>query len=128
MMIDRLRRTLVEQRGVSLVEAMVGVVILAIVLLGLAAAGGVAARQVDLARADMRYWIAIQAQMETLLHTKYDSLETGSATVQSYPVSWTVTETDPKRIELMIEHANYARQTVEDTFVMFVQAPGPLFD
>jgi len=118
-----LRRVVEERRGVSLVEILIGVVILTVALLGLAAAGGVAAQQVYRGRQDMHRWVALQQQLETLMATGYDSLSAGSATVQGYPMSWSVSGTDPKQITLVMERENFAGLTVEDTVTTYLANP-----
>ena len=112
-----------DQRGVSLVEMLIGIVILAVALLALAAAGGVATRQVGYGRQDMGRWAAIQEQMETLVALGYDNVTDGSNTVQGYPMTWTVTGTDPKEITLVMERVNYSGQTVQDTFMTYMANP-----
>ena len=109
------RDRLGDRHGVSLIEVLLGLSILAIALLGLAAAGGVAARQVAAGRQDMRRWVAVQQQVETLIAQGYDSVTAGSAVVEGYPMRWTISGTQPKRVELISERYNFAHQLVEDT-------------
>ncbi len=113
------------REGVSLVEILVGVVILAVALLGLAAAGGVAARQVYMGRVDMGRWAALQEQLESLVAQGYDSVETGSANVQGYPMTWEVTGTNPKQVIVVMQRENFQRQTVYDTLVTYLADPSP---
>ncbi|MGD2154066.1 MAG: prepilin-type N-terminal cleavage/methylation domain-containing protein [Gemmatimonadales bacterium] len=119
----KLCRVVGERRGVSLVEILIGIVILTVALLGLAAAGGVAAQQVYQGRQDMHRWVALQQQLETLVATGYDSLSAGSATVQGYPMSWAVSGTDPKQITLVMERENFAGLMVEDTVTTYLANP-----
>jgi prepilin-type N-terminal cleavage/methylation domain-containing protein len=105
-------------RGVSLLEILIGLSIFAIALLALAAAGGVAARQVAMGRSEMHRWAAIQQQVESIVATGYDSVSAGSAVVQGYPMSWTVSGVKPKRVQIITQRKNYAHQTVEDTVVV----------
>lgn len=122
-MIERICRRLRDHRGVSLVEILIGVVILSVALIGLAAAGGVAARQVYTGRQDMGRWAAIQQQLESLVALGYDSVADGSSTVQGYPMTWTVTGTDPKQITVVMERENYRGETVQDTFITYMANP-----
>jgi hypothetical protein len=114
-----------ESRGVSLIEVMVGVTILTFALLSLASAGGVAARQLYLARGDMSRWAAVQHQIESLSRQGYDSLTTGSSVVQGYPMRWIVTGTNPKKLVLLLERTNLSLQIVEDTVVLYFADPNP---
>jgi len=122
---SKLRQVLRERRGVSLIEILIGVIVLAIALLGLAAAGGVAARQVYRGRVEMQRWVAVQQQLETLVAAGYDSVAAGSAVVQGYPMSWTVSGTDPKQITLVMQRLNFAGQMVADTVVTYFANPNP---
>ena len=119
----RLLARLPDERGLSLVEVLVGIIILSVSLLGLAAAGGVAARQVRAGRADMHLWVAMQEQIEDLMRVGYDSVATNSAVVQGYPMNWTVTGTDPKRIDFVVQRTNGSGAAVEDTVILFLADP-----
>ncbi len=119
---EKLKR-LREERGVSLVELMVAVVILAVALLGLAGAGGVAAQQLRIGRTDMHRWAAVQQQMEELVRMGYDSVTTGAAVVQGYPMSWTVSGTNPKKVLFSVERTNLSDQLVKDTTVLYFADP-----
>jgi len=120
---SRLVKRIRESDGVSLIEVLIGVIILTLALLGLAAAGGVAARQVYMGRVDMARWVAVQQQLETLVAAGYDSVSAGSDTVQGYPMSWTVSGVDPKQVTLVLERENYRGQTVMDTVVTYMANP-----
>jgi hypothetical protein len=100
-------------------------VILAFALLGLAAAGGVAARQVYTGRVDMARWAALQQQLESVIARGYDSVTAGSATVQGYPMSWTVAGTNPKQITLVMTRQDARGQLRYDTLVTFLSDPTP---
>ncbi len=112
-----------DERGVSLVELMVAVVILSVALLGLAAAAGVAAQQLHIGRADMHHWAATQQQIEELVRMGYDSVATNSSVVQGYPMTWTVTGTNPKKVIFTLERTNLSAQTVQDTTVLYFADP-----
>ncbi len=122
-MIERISRSFGEERGVSLVEILIGVVILAVALVALSAAGGVAARQVYAGRQDMGRWSAMQQQLESLVAPGYDSVSSGSNVVQGYPMTWTVSGTNPKQIMLLMERENYSGVTVQDTFFTYIADP-----
>ena len=111
------------REGVTLVEILIGVIILSVALLGLAAAGGVAARQVYMGRVDMGRWGALQQQVESLVAQGYDNVTSGADTVQSYPMVWTVTGTDPKQITLVMTRENLRGEMVQDTLVTYIADP-----
>jgi prepilin-type N-terminal cleavage/methylation domain-containing protein len=114
-----------DARGVSLIEILIGVIILSVALLGLAAAGGVAARQVYMGRVDMARWAALQQQLESLVADGYDNVADGSANVQGYPMTWTVTGTNPKQITVVMTRENFRGETVQDTLVTYIADPTP---
>ncbi len=101
-------------RGVSRVA-----VLLAFVALAAAAAGGVAARQLYMSREEMYRWQARQEQIESILAQGYEDVESGSAVLQGYKMTWTVSEgTDSKEVELIIV-SDDSRETA-DTVYMFM--------
>ncbi len=117
------KRSRFDEGGVSLVEVMIGIMILAVALLGLAAAGGVAARQVQSGRQDMSRWAAIQEQFEWIVARGYDNVTDSSSVVQGYPMTWTVTGTDPKKVILLMTRENFQGTTVQDTFITYLANP-----
>ena len=112
-----------DERGISLVELIVGMMILSVSLLGLSAAGGVAARQVHAGRADMQLWAAVQEQVEDLMRLGYESVTSGTGTVQGFPMEWTVTGTTPKRVDLVVQRTNLSGSTVADTLNLYMANP-----
>ena len=112
-----------DERGASLIELMVAVMMLSVALLGLAAAAGVAAQQLHNGRTDMHHWAAAQQQIEELVRMGYDSVNTASSVVQGYPMSWTVSGTNPKKVIFTLERTNLSAQTVQDTTVLYFADP-----
>ncbi len=104
-----------DRHGVSLLEILVGLSILSIALLALAAAGGVAARQVHSSRTDMHRWAAVQQQVESIIAQGFENVTDSSTVVQGYPMSWTVSGKNPKRVQLITQRYNFSHQLVEDT-------------
>ena len=107
-------RTLRRVRGVSRVA-----VLLALVALAAASFGGVAARQLNMSREEMYRWQARQQQIESILSQGYEDVENGSAVLQRYKMTWTVSEgTDAKEVELIIESDDF--EIDADTVYMFM--------
>ena len=101
-------------RGVSRVA-----VLLALVALAAAAFGGVAARQLNMSREEMYRWQARQQQIESILSQGYEDVENGSAVLQRYKMTWTVSEgTGAKEVELIIESDDF--EIDADTVYMFI--------
>ncbi len=114
---------LTDERGASLLEVLLAVMIISLSLVGLMATGGLAVRQLHVARADMQLWSAVQYQVESLMKAGYDSLATDSSVVHGYPMRWTVSGTDPMKVLFVVESENRAQQVVEDTIVLYLTDP-----
>jgi Tfp pilus assembly protein PilV len=81
----------VSERGVSLVELVVSILVLTVGILGLAATAGQVAKMVGWGGRYSASAIAASAQLEQLRATPCGSLAgSGSSTVGIYSVSWTV--------------------------------------
>lgn len=80
------------REGFSLVELIVAVVVLAVGVLGYATTTAVAVRQVTLADVNTERSAAFQNVIERLRATTPNSITSGSETVGSYSVSWSVTD------------------------------------
>ena len=119
-------RATLDQRGTSLVEVIVAIVFLAGVLLSLAAANGLAARQMWLSRRDLNASAALQTFVETLRSEGYVGIanrsSTGSESVMGYPMTWKVSGTDPKTVVIDIEWTTRSGQAVRDTVVLNLPA------
>lgn len=100
-MIAALRRRLRDSRGISSVEVMVSMMIMASVVMGTAATSTTALRVATSGEEQGDLAAAVQYQLETLLQD-YDALASGSATVGDYAMKWEVTGTDPKKITMYV--------------------------
>ncbi len=110
------------EEGVSLVEVLVGIVILSITLLGLAAAGGLAARQLYLGRRDMQLWAAVQQQVEGIVELGFNNVTTGSGNVQGYDMTWTASAPvgNLQQVLFTVDRLDVQRNIVTDTLVIFL--------
>jgi prepilin-type N-terminal cleavage/methylation domain-containing protein len=113
------------ERGFSLVEVLVAVMVLSVTLLGLSAAGGAAARQVHKGRTDMQAWAAVHQQVEGLKRVGYDCVTDSSAVVQGYPIAWTVSGTNPKQVLLTVDRTKFSGAAVQDTLLLYFADPAP---
>ena len=95
-----------SERGITLVETLVMIIITSVTLLSLAAAMGYAYRNLGHSRMDMNAYAATQAKLETLVNVHYDSIASGSSSINGYSLSWTVTGTDPKMLLLDLYYTN----------------------
>jgi prepilin-type N-terminal cleavage/methylation domain-containing protein len=78
-----------ENDGLSLVELVVAMLVLAIGLLGMAAGTGWMIRAVDLAQLETARGAALQAAVEAVRGTEWNDLEDGQDTFGNYTVQWT---------------------------------------
>ena len=110
-----------DERGVSLVEIMVSMVILSSALLGLASAAGLAVRTTIRGRQDIQLWAAVQWKADSLVSLGWGNVTNGSDTFQGYPMSWTVSGTDVERIDLLVDHASLTTgATIRDTLLLYL--------
>jgi Tfp pilus assembly protein PilV len=108
---------------VSLVELIVATLIFALTLLGLAAAGTIAARHLYTSRSDVQHWAAAQQQIEELARQGIDRIRSDSSVVQGYRMRWTVTGTNPKKTIFTVELTNQSGRVVQDTIVLYFAKP-----
>ncbi len=114
------------ERGASLVEAILGITLLGGVLLGLAGSAGMAARQTYHSKTSMQLWAAVQWAADSLLACDWDGLTTGADTVRGHPMSWAVSGTNPKRIDLAVERLIMTTlSTASDTLVLYIADQTP---
>jgi prepilin-type N-terminal cleavage/methylation domain-containing protein len=114
---------LADRRGVSLVEILVALTILSGALLSLAGATGLASRQVLSGRTDLNAWAASQSQAEDLMARGFDTISSGSATVHGFPMTWTVSGTNPKKVLLEVDWTNRSGRAATDTVVLYRAQP-----
>ena len=116
-----LSKTSRDERGMSLVELVVGIVILSMVLLGMAGAAGLATRQTVRGRTDLQLWAAVQWKADSLVALGWGNVINGSDVVHGHAMSWIVTGTNPERIDLMVDRMNMTTlTTVQDTVVLYL--------
>jgi prepilin-type N-terminal cleavage/methylation domain-containing protein len=77
-----------EDRGFTLIEVIVAMLVLTAGLLAMAAGGGWAARSVDSAWVNTERANALQAGIERVRATPFEEIEEGSLQVGRYQVTW----------------------------------------
>ncbi len=98
-----------NERGASLIEAMVGMVMMTLILLSLGQAMGFAMRMTVRGREDLRLWADVQQKADSLMTVSAASVVSGSDVVSGRNISWTVTGSNPVRVDLAAD-----RQRVTD--------------
>ena len=109
-----------DERGASLIEVMVAMVMLTSALLGLAGAAGLAVRSTNQGRQDLQLWMAVQWAADSLYSVGAGGVVNGSDVVQGRSVSWTVSGANPVRIELLVGRLDSRHQTVQDTILLYL--------
>jgi prepilin-type N-terminal cleavage/methylation domain-containing protein len=117
-----LRQRVAAERGMSLVEVLVGIIILSVGLIGVALSGSVANRQLVTGRYDQTSWAAVQQQAEILMRQGYKNIKTDSAVVLGYPMNWTVSGTEPKLAVLVMKRTTPQQVVVRDTLILYFAA------
>lgn len=126
MIAARLRSQLEDERGISLIEVMVSMLILTIGVLGMSMLLYTSGQQLQRAHRDVQLWSAVHQKMEELSAQGYGSVSAGTDTVHGYPLSWTVTnESDTDRIVLVAESKIDAPPAPPDSFVTYLRNPNP---
>ncbi len=118
------RMQLSGERGFSVVEAIVGIVMLSIGLIGLAKASALGFSQVTRARQDMQYAAEVQQVMDSLRSRGYGLVASGSVAIRGRAVSWTVTTptANSQLVTLVAQRWGYQNmtRTVQDTLLLYL--------
>ena len=93
-----------DQRGISVVELMVGVVLLAVVVISLAASGLYSQRTLARSRVQLEAAEFMQSEVERLLAVPYDSLRNGSRETEVGVSRWEIEDRYTHRRILLITH------------------------
>ena len=109
-----------SQKGFTLIEVVMALLIFSFMMGGLMSAGLLASNQLRVGQNDVKVWKAATYQLEKLIAEGYDSVSSGSDTVQGYGTAWTVTGTDPKKILLVIDRKTLSGDIMPDSFVTYL--------
>ena len=121
--------------GFSLVELVIAIVILAVGVLGLAGTTAFVVRQVTLADVNTERSAALQSVVERIRSTAYTSVGTGSQTIGSFSVVWSISDSTvaTKTVRVITTGPGLRRDTaatvptlgasVQDTFNVIVLRP-----
>ena len=115
----RSRRPL-SNRGISVVELLVAVTLLAVVVVSLAAASLYAGRTITRSRLQLEAAEFVQAEVERLLALPYGSLADGDRTTSRGTSTWSIADsTTYRRIILITNYAPTSGISVWDTVVAY---------
>ncbi len=82
--------TKLDERGASLVEIIVGMMMLTTALFSLASAAGLALRTTIRGREDLQTWAVVQRKADSLVARGAGNIASGSDVVQGRVISWVV--------------------------------------
>ncbi len=120
-------RLLHDNSGMSVLDVLVAMLVFTIAVLGLATASVAATKQLRASRNDVQMWSATQTQLDRLASIGYEAIASGTDTVQSYKMTWTVEGTNPKKITLVVGTDSYRYGSGEsfhsDTFITYLAKP-----
>jgi Tfp pilus assembly protein PilV len=111
------------RRGLSLVEVVVSVMLLAVVILGVVSAGKAVTRQLGSARGDLHLWAALQTVGDSLRQRGYGAVTDGSRSVGSYQFNWTVNTSTTNLNIVTLAGSSTGRVVVSDTVVIYLGNP-----
>ncbi len=111
-----------DERGVSLVEMMIGMLMLTTALFTLAGAAGLALRTTIRGREDLEVWAAVQRKGDSLVARGAGNITTGSDVVDGRAISWTVSGANPVRVDLVVDRKRMVDLTIaKDTLVLYMR-------
>ena len=106
------------ERGFTVIEVMVAVIVLTIGVLGLVGSAALVTRMIGRGNRAAKASIMAQQRIEILRGTRCASLASGADTVRQYVRTWTVTPVgNARRIQVRVRYPTTATQTRTDTTV-----------
>lgn len=116
------------QRGLTLFEVLIAIVLLAAAMLALSAAAGSSLRRASLSRGDMDVWANVTRVVDSLTAEGWGNVTAGSRTKAIYTVNWTVTaeNADLDRVDVLVgRRAAGGYGSVQDTLTLYLANPQP---
>ena len=111
-----------DERGVSIVEIMVGMMMLTMALFSLVSASALALRTTVRGREDLKVWATLQRKGDSLVAQGAASITAGSDVVEGRAISWTVSGANPVRVDLIVDRKKMGDLTiVKDTLVIYLR-------
>ena len=111
-----------REAGISLVEVLVAMIIFTAGVLAVVQQMLTARQQARAGEIITESAAAAQYQMETLRSLPFDSVVSASDTVWGFPLTWTVSGTNPKVVLLTVERPSVLGGVVVDTFVTYADS------
>jgi prepilin-type N-terminal cleavage/methylation domain-containing protein len=116
-------------RGFTLVEVLVGITVLTVALLGLAAAAGTSLRSMARSREEVQYWGDAQQVIDSLMGKGFGNVTSGSTTLRGRSITWTAgsAAAAPQLLTVIVERPNYSSRStlVRDTIMLYLSKMVP---
>ena len=118
-----------DRRGMSLVEVLVAVTLLAVAMLSLGAAAGLGVAQMRLAGHDLQYAADVQQEVDSLSSITWNNVTSGSAILRGRAFAWTVStpNANSRLVTVVVERRGHQDPTkvFQDTVVIYLAKPTP---
>ncbi|UCF19379.1 MAG: hypothetical protein JSU87_15860 [Gemmatimonadota bacterium] len=106
--------------GFSVTEVLISVVVIAIGVVGLTSAIGLASAEMRLGQRDTELSMLMSDQLELIKATDYEYVSSGERIEGPYQLSWSVQGSDPKRVVLVARHSFEEGHSRADTVVVYL--------
>jgi prepilin-type N-terminal cleavage/methylation domain-containing protein len=119
------------RRGFTLVEVMIGLMLLTIGLLAVTGLSSVSVRTASRASEEGRYWGDAQEVIDSVMALGFGIPTSGSTTIRGRSINWTVgsAATAPQQVVFTVQRPGYINKTalVRDTIIIYLAKlnPGP---
>jgi hypothetical protein len=100
---------------------MVGMLLMTLVLLGIGQAMGSAMRATARGGRDLQLWADVQRKADSLTALSAATVVSGSDVVGCRSISWTVTGSNPVRVDLTTDRQVTNGQIVQHSLVLFLR-------
>lgn len=103
--------------GFSITEVIVSVMVVSIGVIAFATTVGLAARDIRLGQRHTDIAMLVTDQLEQLKSLPIDLVQNGQRTQGDYHLTWTVVDSDPKKVVLVVEYPGLKNTSRADTLV-----------
>jgi prepilin-type N-terminal cleavage/methylation domain-containing protein len=118
-----------NRSGMSLVEVLIAVTLLAVAMLGLGAAAGLGVRQMGMAGQDLQYAADVQQEVDSLSGVSWNNITSGSSNVRGRAFAWTVStpNANSRLVTVVVDRLGHQDPTrvFKDTVVVYLAKPTP---
>ena len=112
-----------NERGSTVVEVMIALIVLTTAVTALVASTGFSSRSLVTSRRDLQWWAALQWKADSLMAVDSASAIDGADSVNGYPMSWTVHPGVPTRVDVVVGGAQSILNdaALADTVVVYLR-------